>query len=174
VIHNILIGDANRSVLTFHEGLLRQAGYKVELAHDLSAVSTQLRLMTFSLVIAELAIPDAGRADPLSLVRRVTSLRPGTPILVLTSNTDPAVHREARRLGVWDISVKPTHCAELLSLTENILEAAYPGNSGCQGHQMEEATGEIVRSARDWDQGLATFANGEGPSSRSFMRASIS
>jgi DNA-binding response OmpR family regulator len=175
VIHNILIGDANRSVLTFHEGLLQQAGYKVALAQDLSAVSTQLRLATFSLVIAELALPGAGPADALNLIRLVTALRPGTPILVLTSNSDPAVHRKARRLGVWDITVKPTHCAELLSLTKNILDAAYPGNSGGLGHLLAEAAaGETVRSARDRFQGLATFDNGEGPSSRSFIRASIS
>ena len=175
MIHNILIGDANRYVLTFHEGLLQQAGYKVALAHDLSAVSTQLRLATFSLVIAELALPGAGPADALNLIRLVTTLRPGTPILVLTSNANPAVHRKARRLGVWDISVKPTHCAELLSLTKNILDAAYPGNSGCLGHLLADAaTGETVSSARDRFQELATFANEDGPSSRNFIRASIS
>jgi DNA-binding response OmpR family regulator len=150
VIHNILIGDANRYVLTFHEGLLQQAGYKVALAQDLSAVSTQLRLATFSLVIAELALPGAGPADALNLIRLVTTLRPGTPILVLTSNSDPAVHRKARRLGVWDITVKPTHCAELLSLTKNILDAAYPGNSRGLGHLLAEAAaGDTVSSPRD-------------------------
>jgi DNA-binding response OmpR family regulator len=150
VIHNILVGDANRYVLTFHKGLLQQAGYKVALAHDLSAVSTQLRLATFSLVIAELALPGAGPPDALNLIRLVTTLRPGTPILVLTSNSDPAVHRRARRLGVWDISVKPTHCAELLSLTKNILDEAYPENSGCLDVLLAEAdTGETVSSVRD-------------------------
>jgi DNA-binding response OmpR family regulator len=175
MIHNILIGDANRSVLTFHEGLLRQAGYKVALAHDMRAVSTQLRLASFSLVIAELALPDAGPADAVNLIRRVTALRPGTPILVLTSNTDPEAHRLARRLGVWDIIAKPTHCAELLSLTKNILDAAYPERSGCLGRFMADAaTEEIVVSVRDHSHGLATFAIGEGPPSRSFIRASIS
>jgi DNA-binding response OmpR family regulator len=130
VIHNILIGDPNRSLVAFHEGLLREAGYAVATAHDMNAASTQLRRATFSLVISELAFPEAGSDDALNAIRRVAALRPGTPILVLTSSTDLALHRKARGLGVWDISIKPTLCTELLSLTRNILESAYPERSG--------------------------------------------
>jgi len=39
------------------------------------------------------------------------------------------LHRKARGLGVWDVSVKPTLYTELLSLTRNILESAYPERS---------------------------------------------
>jgi DNA-binding response OmpR family regulator len=136
MIHNILIGDANRSLLAFHGSLLREAGYKVATAHEMSAVSVLLRSTAFSLVISELAFPEAGPSDAVSLVRRVATLRPGTPILVLTANTNPAAHREARGLGIWDISIKPTHCAELLSLTRNILDGAYPAKTGFLGHLM--------------------------------------
>ena len=129
MIHNILIADANRSLLAFHESVLQEAGYAVATAHDMNAVSTQLRRATFSLVIAELAFPEAGPDGALSLIRRVAAVRPGTPILVLTSNTDLALHRKARGLGVWDVSVKPTLYTELLSLTRNILESAYPERS---------------------------------------------
>jgi len=129
VIHSILIGDANRSSSAFHARLLQQAGYKVATAHDMTAISAQLRLSVVSLVIAELALPEPGSGDAVNLVRRVATLRPGTPILVLTSSTDPALHRKARALGVWDISTKPTVCAELLSLTKNILDAVYPEGS---------------------------------------------
>jgi two-component system chemotaxis response regulator CheY len=147
VIHNILIADANRSLLAFHESLLQETGYAVATAHDLSAVSTQLRRATFSLVIAELAFPETGHNDALSLIRRVASLRSGTPILVLTSNTDRALHRKARGLGVWDVSVKPTPCTELLSLTRNILESAYPERCGRVHFTEHVGTRPVVSAA---------------------------
>jgi len=140
MLHNILLGDSNGSLLTFHQGLLLQAGYRVAVAQDMREAETQLRLAPFSLVIAELALPEEASADALNLIRRVATLRPGTPILVLTSNTSPALHREARSMGVWDISVKPTPWAELLSLTKNILDANYPESLGCQGRSRAATT----------------------------------
>jgi two-component system chemotaxis response regulator CheY len=136
VIHNILVVDANRALSGVHENLLQQAGYRVATACDMSAVAKQLRLKAVSLVIAELGLPDTDPADPLNVVRLVATLRPGTPILVLTSNTDRAIHRQARKLGVWDISVKPTDCAELLRLTKDIVDAAYPESTGGLGHLL--------------------------------------
>ena len=95
-------------------------------AQDMSTLSTQLQVATFSLVIAELAFPECAASDAVSVIRHVTTQRQGTPILVLTSNADLAAHRQARTLGVWDISQKPALCTELLGLIRNILEDAYP------------------------------------------------
>ena len=72
-----------------------------------------------------------GGSDELRLIRHIRTVRPGTPILILTSNARVALHRKARGLGVWDISVKPTPSAELLSLVANILAAVYPERSKC-------------------------------------------
>jgi len=129
VLHNILIVDSNRSLLASHQSLLLQAGYKVAIAQNISAASMHLRSTLYSLVIAELALPESDPIDEVNLIRQVRTLRPGTPILVLTSNTNPASHRRARDLGVWDISIKPTPSTELLSLAKNILHEAYPEHS---------------------------------------------
>lgn len=125
MIHKILLTDANRSVNAIHSSALSEAGYEVNMAQDAGELSTQLGCGKLSLVIGELAFPDFAQNDPLSLVRWVLSIRPGIPLLVLTSNSNRMAHREARKLGVWDICVKPTPCAELLSLTQNILTDVY-------------------------------------------------
>jgi DNA-binding NtrC family response regulator len=102
----------------------------------MNAVSTQMRAAALSLVVAELAFPESAQGDAVSVIRRVATLRPGIPILVLTSNANPGSHREARSMGAWDISVKPILSTELLSLTENILDEAYPERSGRLGRSM--------------------------------------
>ncbi len=124
--HSVLIIDANSSRLVRQKNLLSQVGYDIAIAQDATEASAQLRLTCYSMVIMDLMSPDADPDDGVSLIRQVQTLRPGIPILILTSNTNPAVHRKARSLGVWDISVKPTPTAELLGLTKGILEDAYP------------------------------------------------
>lgn len=139
MMHKILLIDGNRSLAAMQERVLLEAGYEVALAHDLNTTSDQLRCGGLSLVIAELALPELAENDAVSLLRQVQRLRPGIPMLVLTSNTNRAAHREARSLGVWDICTKPTRCAELLSITKNILADAYPQRSGSLGHLLADA-----------------------------------
>ncbi len=128
MIHTVLLCDADRRLLAFYEGLLRHARYQVATAQDMSSLSIHLRSTAFSLVIAELAFPDCGPSDAVSVTRRVATLRPRTPILAHTSNTDPTAHRKARVLGAWEIAPKPASCTELLGLVRSILEDSHPEN----------------------------------------------
>lgn len=97
----------------------------------MNTLSTQLWSATFSLVIAELTFPECAASDPVSVIRHVTTLRQGIPILALTSNADAAAHRKARALGVWDICLKPALGTELSGLTRNILEGIHAENYDC-------------------------------------------
>ena len=134
MIHNILLADSNCSLLAFHETLLLDAGYRVAVATSTEAILGQLGSTAYSLVIAELGYAGYREKEDLDWIRRARRLRPGTPILILTSNSLAAAHREARALGVWEVRVKPTLWPELLSLVENILEDAYAQRGLRPGH----------------------------------------
>ena len=137
MIHNILIIDANRSLSATHASLLIESGFEVAMADNLSAASAQLRSTAYSLVITEFTLWDSAKNGDLSLIRHIRTLRPGTPVLVLTSRTNPVLHRRARGLGVWDIALKPTPPSELVSLVKNILVAVYPERSKCASQLLD-------------------------------------
>lgn len=112
------------------DGLLRYGlretlglwGIRVIAAADGEEAKAVLRRQLVDLVITDWMMAPTGGAALVRWVRtNPDSLRPATPILVLTGNTDLGTVRTARDTGVTAVLAKPIAPAELLRRIETAL-----------------------------------------------------
>ena len=101
---------------------LKAAGYDVIEASDGAEALNLLKSRTVDLVISDINMPNL---DGLELTRRLRQL-PGfirTPILLLTTESDPTKKAEGRAAGATGWIVKPFNQDQLLAVVAKILPA---------------------------------------------------
>jgi len=107
---------AGREVALFN---LRKAGYRVTAASDGQEGLSLFSPEKFDLVITDVKMPGISGID---LLRRIRSLAPDTPVLVITAfgNVETAV--EAMKAGAYDFIGKPFNKDQLLHSVDKALE----------------------------------------------------
>ena len=107
---------AGREVALFN---LRKAGHKVTAASDGQEGLSLFSPEKFDLVVTDVKMPGISGVD---LLRRIRSLAPDVPVLVITAfgNVETAV--EAMKAGAYDFIGKPFHRDQLLLSVEKALE----------------------------------------------------
>jgi DNA-binding NarL/FixJ family response regulator len=110
-----------------HEGMLRDMGYILSTHFDvvgtatdgITAVEAAARL-TPDLIVTDLAMP---RLSGIEASRRVLSLRPEMPIVIVTMHKDAQMIQEALSIGIRGFVYK-------LSAGQELLAAAYAALGG--------------------------------------------
>ena len=101
---------------------LKAAGHQVLEAPDGTAALSVLRCQPADLVITDIHMPNM---DGIELTRRLRAM-PGfnrTPILLLTTESDPGKKAEGRAAGATGWIVKPFQQEQLLAIVAKVLPA---------------------------------------------------
>ena len=84
-------------------GHAREAEIDAVMAPSLAEALVRVRDRPFELVLLDLSLPDSDGIETLSRLRRQ---EPAIPVIVLTGNDDPELHRRVLELGVDDYLLK--------------------------------------------------------------------
>ncbi len=105
-----------REMVTF---TLRGAGFQVSEAEDGQQALQVLRTIAVDLVITDLNMP---KLDGVGLIRalRADPKHRSVPILMLTTESDPAKKAEGRGAGATGWLVKPFNPAKLIELVHRV------------------------------------------------------
>lgn len=110
----ILIIEDSKSVAQLVSDQLTKAGYETHIALDaMLGISESIRWRP-DLILLDLMLPAGGGVSVLKTVKNST-LTQKTPVLVLSSATDPEIRKQVLSFGVQTILQKPHDPETLLS-----------------------------------------------------------
>ena len=119
----ILIVDDSPTVIMSLKSNLTLNGYQVESAADgLAALSRLKAGLRPALIITDFNMPLMNGGDLVREVKAIASLK-FTPILMLTTESDPKKREEGRKMGITGWLVKPITGADLLKVIAQVLPA---------------------------------------------------
>jgi CheY-like chemotaxis protein len=116
----ILIVEDNATFRETMRELLRDMGYKVRGARNLSKAVKRLTHHNFDLVLSDVEIGDGTGFDVLKVARQT---RPDAHIVLMSASADPSIVQEARNEGARFLP-KPFRLPELMQVIEELLNAA--------------------------------------------------
>jgi two-component system chemotaxis response regulator CheY len=118
---NILAVDDSVSLRKLLAAALSEAGHKVTQAGDGVEGLAMAGKTKFDLVISDVNMPNM---DGLTLVRKLRALPScrSIPILILTTEMDPARKKEAKDAGATGWIVKPFDPAQLLATIRKVVD----------------------------------------------------
>jgi DNA-binding NtrC family response regulator len=112
---SILIVDDEPSVGDALRLVLESSGYEVVLVNNGLDGIDQARQRPFSFSIVDLRLTDI---SGFQVIKDILSLRPQTPILLITAHGTPQVFAEAMKLGAIGALSKPFPPSEVLKLID--------------------------------------------------------
>jgi len=115
---NILVVDDDRIILDSLCEFLNLEGYTATVAESFAEAAAALQKKSFSLVIADVNIPDGSGLDLLSLVRKNY---PQTVVIIITGYGTIESAVEAIKMGAYDYLTKPIVDDDLLLGVERAL-----------------------------------------------------
>jgi chemosensory pili system protein ChpA (sensor histidine kinase/response regulator) len=98
---------------------LSREGWIVDVAEDGARAWSMLKNLPYDLVITDLEMPRLSGFDLIAKVRADERLA-ATPVVVVTSRTNPENRRRARDLGVRAVIGKPVTRRKLLEVLEQL------------------------------------------------------
>lgn len=116
----ILVADDDPVFRELAASCLTKAGYEVGLASEGAEAMSMLLGGRFDLAMVDLIMPRIDGLRLLGLIRATPKLRV-LPILVVTSEEDPLVHKEGLQVGANDYLIKPIEWASLPERIETLL-----------------------------------------------------
>jgi two-component system OmpR family response regulator len=113
----LLVVDDDPDLSELIAGFLRDHGFLVEVARDVSAMDAALGRSRFDCVILDLMLPGE---DGLSALRRMRQ-RDGTPVIMLSAMGDDVDRIVGLEVGADDYLAKPCNPRELLARIRAVL-----------------------------------------------------
>ncbi len=124
-VPNILVVDDEPHMVNFLRTLLEAESYKVETAaNGLEAVRRVQEEPIPDLVLLDVAMPGF---DGLETLGRISGIRPGIKVVMLSCVNDPRTVVKAIRLGAQDYLPKPFQQADLEAVMKRALGRSDPG-----------------------------------------------
>jgi len=114
----ILVIEDERKTAAFLAKGLREAGFRVELAHDGETGLAVARRGKFDLLVVDIMLP---KKDGWTLVEELRADGSRTPILFLTARDSVRDRVKGLELGADDYLVKPFAFSELLARVRSVL-----------------------------------------------------
>jgi two-component system chemotaxis response regulator CheY len=116
----ILIVDDSATILMSMSAILKKSGFEVATATDGQDAMAKVGSVRPNLIISDLNMP---RMDGMTFLKEVRKT-PGqrfTPILMLTTESEPAKRQEAKAAGATGWLVKPVTPEGLLTVIRQVL-----------------------------------------------------
>ena len=119
---HIIIVENERIIRVPLADELREAGYRVQEFMDSSRALNAVERMPVDVVITDIKMP---QMDGLELLSRVKSVKPDTPVIVMTAYGSEDMAIEAMERGAYDYIEKPFDLDEMLALLARIEERIF-------------------------------------------------
>lgn len=117
----ILVVDDSPTVILSLKSNLAINGYQVETAVDGAAALSRLQCgLRPALIITDFNMPNMNGAELVRAVKTMASLK-FTPILMLTTESDPRKREEGKKMGITGWMVKPVSGPDLLKVIAQVL-----------------------------------------------------
>jgi two-component system response regulator PilR (NtrC family) len=111
--------DDNVQLLNVIGVALEDKGYHVTKVSSGQGAIDLLLKRRFDLVITDL---NMDRVNGFDILKHNKKIRPGSPVMIITGNSDANVYENAMRLGVDDFMWKPFSLKEFWSRVENLIK----------------------------------------------------
>src|SRR5258706_5667809 len=116
----ILVVDDEEAVRSVAAALLERSGYATAVADGADEALLHLQEgAAFDLVLSDIMMPGI---DGMSLLQRIGSEHPGTPVVMMTAVQDVHVATNAFRSGAIDYLLKPFARAQLETVVTRAME----------------------------------------------------
>jgi len=122
-VTTVMLVDDSPTILMSMSSVLTKSGYTVATAKDGQDAMAQVATVKPNLIISDLNMP---RMDGMTFIKEVRKL-PGmrfTPILLLTTESEPAKRQEAKAAGATGWLVKPIGADSLLKVIREVIPGA--------------------------------------------------
>jgi two-component system chemotaxis response regulator CheY len=120
----ILVVDDSTSMVMSLKATLTMNGFLVETAADGKLALAKLNSgFKPDLILTDINMPNMGGLELIKNVRAIPNLR-FTPMLTLTTESDPGKKEEAKRSGATGWLVKPIDGNELIKVIRRVLPGA--------------------------------------------------
>jgi two-component system chemotaxis response regulator CheY len=116
----IMIVDDSPTILMSLSAILTKQGFQVSTAVDGQDALTKVGTLKPNLIISDLNMPRMDGLTFVKEVRKVAGLR-FTPILMLTTESQPAKRQEAKAAGATGWLVKPVTPEALITVIRQVL-----------------------------------------------------
>jgi CheY-like chemotaxis protein len=118
----ILICDDESGIREILARLLRQEGYEAIETADGAEALTAIQTESVDLVLLDVRLPGA---DGLEVLQAAMQLRPGLPVVLITSHVNARDLATALRLGARDYVSKPFSHADVLRAVRQVIGARH-------------------------------------------------
>ncbi len=137
-MHNglrVLIADDEEGFCWALTKILEDLNYAVLCAHTSGETVGHLQKdQQIGFALMDVRLPDVGMTGDLSLLKRMKTLRPHMPVIVMSAFGTPELKREARGLGALAFLDKPFRVEKLLRLMREAIGEPMALNRG--GHEF--------------------------------------
>lgn len=116
----ILVVDDERSVVAAFQAILADRGHEVVTAGRGDEALDRLERDAPELVVMDVCMPGM---DGLEALRRIKSLRPQLPVIIMTGRGTMETAIEATKTGAFDYHLKPLDPAEILRTIDKALQS---------------------------------------------------
>lgn len=117
-MNKLLVVEDNKAMREMLENILREKGYEVKTAEDVSTALARLKAEYFHLIISDLQLPDI---DGIAFLKKVKHYN--IPFILLTAFGSIELAVEAIKEGAFDFVSKPVDPDYLFLMVEKALES---------------------------------------------------
>ena len=121
-MEKILVVDDDEGVRQVLGQSLKESGYSVACVESGEKAVVSLRESPFDLVVLDMVLP---RVDGLEILKEITTLRPETPVVMITGYASVETAIKAMKMGAVDYVVKPFRMEEVELVVARALERSH-------------------------------------------------
>jgi len=115
---SVLIIDDDPTFCLMLKSFLSKKDFTTETAFSGTEALTQVRNNNFDVVLSDFRLPDT---DGLELLENIREIKPGTPVIIMTSYADIRIAVKAMKIGAYEYVTKPVNPDEILLTIKNAL-----------------------------------------------------
>jgi len=115
---SVLIIDDDPTFCLMLKSFLSKKDFATETAFSGTEALTQVRNNNFDVVLSDFRLPDT---DGLELLENIREIKPGTPVIIMTSYADIRIAVKAMKIGAYEYVTKPVNPDEILLTIKNAL-----------------------------------------------------
>lgn len=116
---SILIIDDDPTFCLMLKSFLSKNDFETETAFSGTEALNQVRKNNFDVVLSDFRLPDT---DGLVLLENIREIKPGTPVIIMTSYADIRIAVKAMKIGAYEYVTKPVNPDEILLIVKNALD----------------------------------------------------
>ncbi len=116
---SVLIIDDDPTFCLMLKSFLSKKDFETETAFSGAEALNQVRKHNFDVVLSDFRLPDT---DGLELLENIREIKPGTPVIIMTSYADIRIAVKAMKIGAYEYVTKPVNPDEILLIVNNALK----------------------------------------------------